>query len=335
MRIARIALLISVVATAGFAQNNRSAVSLTGNDAATCTVPDPCRTFDTAMSKTNSGGEVIVLSSAGYGPFTVTKSISIIAPPAYHAAMAPTSGSAITIAAGVTVVLRNLYLNSLGADIGIQMEASGSIVHVENLVINGFTLSGIKACCIFPATSEMFIKDTEIRGCGDGIYTYVSSGNLKVFVDHTRLEANSVNGMSVNQNSTVAANQSLAAGNGGNGFYVTLGKLTVSNSVASANETGFRAYGGQLAAHGCEASDNGNGFLTYAGGVMTVSNSLATRNIEGIVSLDGRAFISNNTVTDNGTGLHVTTGFMESLGNNMVRGNTTNINGSVTPVTGN
>src|SRR5438876_10489433 len=120
MRNFRLAVVVILLVPGVFAQNNRSAVSLTGNDAATCTVPDPCRTFDTAMSKTNSGGEVIVLSSAGYGPFTVTKSISIIAPPAYHAAMAPTSGSAITIAAGVTVVLRNLYLNSLGADIGIQ-----------------------------------------------------------------------------------------------------------------------------------------------------------------------------------------------------------------------
>ena len=42
-----------VVSSALFAQNNRSAVSLTGNDAATCTVPDPCRTFDVAISKTN------------------------------------------------------------------------------------------------------------------------------------------------------------------------------------------------------------------------------------------------------------------------------------------
>src|SRR5437667_11616910 len=93
-----LAVLVSMLmATSVFAQNNRSAVSLTGNDAATCTVPDPCRTFDVAISRTNAGGEVIVLSSAGYGPFTVTKSISVISPPAYHAAIAPTSGDAITL----------------------------------------------------------------------------------------------------------------------------------------------------------------------------------------------------------------------------------------------
>src|SRR5437016_10270870 len=88
-----------------FGQNNRSAVSLTGNDAATCTVPDPCRTFVVAISRTNAGGEVIALSSAGYVPFTVNKSISIISPPAYHAAMAPTSGDAITINVDTALVV--------------------------------------------------------------------------------------------------------------------------------------------------------------------------------------------------------------------------------------
>src|SRR6266702_2956380 len=50
----RVAVLVAIlIATSLFAQNNRSAVSLTGNDAASCTVPDPCRTFDVAISKTN------------------------------------------------------------------------------------------------------------------------------------------------------------------------------------------------------------------------------------------------------------------------------------------
>src|SRR5437667_1651915 len=122
----KIAVLLSIlICVSAFAQNNRSAVSLTGNDAATCTVPDPCRTFDVAISKTNAGGEVIVLSSAGYGPFTVTKSVSIISPPAYHAALAPTSGDAITINVdNALVVLRGLTLNgSLGGQNGIPFTA--------------------------------------------------------------------------------------------------------------------------------------------------------------------------------------------------------------------
>src|SRR5438128_10105004 len=135
----KIAVLLSIlICMSALAQNNRSAVSLTGNDAATCTVPDPCRTFDVAISKTNTGGEVIVLSSAGYGPFTVTKSISIISPPAYHAAMAPTSGDAITINVdNAVVVLRGLTLNgSLGGYNGVTFSgaatASNSSLYIEN-----------------------------------------------------------------------------------------------------------------------------------------------------------------------------------------------------------
>src|SRR5438132_10312026 len=135
-----IAVMVSIlIATSLFAQTNRSAVSLTGSDTATCTVPDPCRTFDVAISKTNPGGEVIVLSSAGYGPFTVNKSISIISPPAYHAALAPTSGDAITVNVdNAVVVLRGLTLNgSLGGNNGItftgQMVASSNTkLYVEN-----------------------------------------------------------------------------------------------------------------------------------------------------------------------------------------------------------
>src|SRR5436309_13921241 len=130
--------------SAVFGLNNRSAVSLTGSDMASCTVLDPCRTFDVAISKTNSGGEVVVLSTAGNGPFTVTQSVSIISPPAFHAALAPTTGTGITVnAPGATVILRNLYLNSLGAGTGISI-TTGTIVHIEGLVINGFAGNGIE-----------------------------------------------------------------------------------------------------------------------------------------------------------------------------------------------
>src|SRR5436853_4591474 len=101
--------LLFLAAVPLIAQNNRSAVSVTGSDAATCTVPDPCRTFGVALSKTNSGGEVVVLSSGGYGPFEVFQSVTIVSPPGIYAAIAPpSSGTAIRISgpSGNSVVLR-------------------------------------------------------------------------------------------------------------------------------------------------------------------------------------------------------------------------------------
>src|SRR5437660_8336392 len=92
-----LAALIVAIPLIANAQNTRSAVSVTGSDAATCTVPDPCRTFGAALSKTNSGGEVIVLSSGGYGPFTVSQAVTIVSPPGIYAAIAPASGIGISI----------------------------------------------------------------------------------------------------------------------------------------------------------------------------------------------------------------------------------------------
>ena len=332
-------------------------------------VPDPCRTFDVAISKTNAGGEVVVLSTAGYGPFTVTKSVSVISPPAYHAAMAPTAGAAITInTAGVTVILRNLYLNSLGAPTGIAMTADASVVHVENLVINGFTGNGIEANGNFSATSQMFIKDTEVRSSGQsGIFAGPSAGKLTLAVDRARLEANvyglvmdsgvemvmrdstalnsSSVGVYVRDNGVLAPatawiDRSMSAQNLAAGFLAQVGGLlTISNSVAARNSDGFRAENfSQLAADHCVASDNTNGFLLVDGATMTVSKSMATRNsADGIAAINsGTAFVSENTVTKNIVGLHVTgTAVMESISNNMVRGNTTNVSGTVTGVAAN
>ena len=363
MREIGVAIAVSVLCClSGFAQNNRSAVSLTGSDTASCTVPDPCRTFGVAMSKTNVGGEIVVLATAGYGPFTVDRSISLISPPAYHAAMAPTAGTAITISTpNVTVVLRNLYLNSLGASTGISITADNSIVHVENLTINGFVGNGIEATGNFPGTTQVFIKDSEIRGCGYGIYGFPLGGTLKLFVDRTRLEANqqegiflyaselvmrdsavvgsSFSGIQADYAAKADVDRSVVAESGNYGFYAFGGQITVSNSLASRNETGFRVENvGSLAADHCVSSKNANGFLVTTGGTMSVSNSMATFNIgDGIAAIDpGSAYVSGNTVTYNGVGLHVTgAATMQSLGNNMVRANTTNVSGTVTTVAGN
>ena len=137
-----------------------------------------------------------------------------------------------------------------------------------------------------------------------------------------------------NGRSKAWVDSSVAAQNGGVGFYIQDGVLTVSNSLSAGNSDGFRAeFVSQLAAHDCVASDNTNGFLVYLA-TMTVSSSLATRNsADGIATNYGTVYVSGNTVTNNSVGLHVIgAAIMESIGNNMVRGNTTNVSGTVTTV---
>ncbi len=58
----------------------RTFVASTGNHSNPCSLNQPCRSFTAAIAHTNAGGEVIVQDSAGYGPVTIPKSVSIIAP---------------------------------------------------------------------------------------------------------------------------------------------------------------------------------------------------------------------------------------------------------------
>src|ERR1700747_3305666 len=94
--------------------NNRSAVSVNGNDLNPCTVASPCRSFTAAIALTNPGGEVIALDSAGYGPFAVPSSLTISGAPGVHAAITVTlvSGIGITVNAAATdnVTLRSLVV---------------------------------------------------------------------------------------------------------------------------------------------------------------------------------------------------------------------------------
>jgi len=307
-----------------FGQNNRSAVSLTGNDAATCTVPDPCRTFDVAISKTNAGGEVIVLSSAGYGPFTVNKSISIISPPAYHAAMAPTSGDAITVNVdNALVVLRGLTLNgSLGGVNGITFTggatASNTRLYVENCVISGFSNYGVN----FARNGTLFISELIARENSNAIVVDGSSGlPSSASIDHALMEKNVYDGLKV-LNAIVAIRNSIAANNGNIGFNaLAFGSGTIAD----------------LTAEMCQSTLN-SGYGFSAGGSsgtaqLMVSNSVAASNpnVGIFANSNGTVWASNDTVTRNGIGMEqFSAGVFESRGNNTVRGNQANTSGTIT-----
>ena len=92
-RISLFSLFAFLVAAVATAQNNRSAVAVSGNDLNPCTVASPCRSFAVALAHTVAGGEVIALESGGYGPFTVTQSVTVSGAPGVHAAITATSGN--------------------------------------------------------------------------------------------------------------------------------------------------------------------------------------------------------------------------------------------------
>src|SRR5512134_3009705 len=77
-------LLLGAASLTAFAVQ-RTFVASYGQDTNPCTLASPCRTFTQAMLNTDTNGEVLVLDSAGYGAFTITKSVSVIAPDGVYA----------------------------------------------------------------------------------------------------------------------------------------------------------------------------------------------------------------------------------------------------------
>jgi len=168
---------------------NRVFVSArSGNNANACdNIATPCQTFAGAVLQLNPGGEAIVLDSGGYGPVTITQSLTIEAPPGVLAFIHPPAGDAITINAGAgdVVVLRGLVLNGGTGSVGIIVNTAGK-VYIENCVISGF--GGVTGSGIFvgAAGSKTFVKDTISRQNGDGAVF----ANGRASIDHCRFEGN-------------------------------------------------------------------------------------------------------------------------------------------------
>jgi hypothetical protein len=72
-------LAAALMITQAQALSTRTYVSTqSGNDSNPCTSTAPCRTFARAIKETAADGEIDALDSGGYGPVTITKSISIV-----------------------------------------------------------------------------------------------------------------------------------------------------------------------------------------------------------------------------------------------------------------
>ncbi|MEO8674198.1 MAG: right-handed parallel beta-helix repeat-containing protein [Casimicrobiaceae bacterium] len=207
---------IGIVNTADAGQ--RTFVASHGLDTNSCTLSAPCRSFGTAIAQTATGGEVIVLDSAGYGPVTIGKSISLIAPAGVYAGVTVSSGDGIVInAAGSTVILRGLSINGLGGAIDVHAMQVASL-HIENCVISGATSHGVLNEA---PGSVLSVLDTVVRGNGGAGISVAA--NSAVVIDRTRVEKNGADGFFLATSTgeaTATLTNSVFAYNGANGIAV-------------------------------------------------------------------------------------------------------------------
>jgi Right handed beta helix region len=282
MSMKKLALLVAVVAATAVgsatahAQNARTWVSGTGTNNSQCSVTQPCATFAQAIAATASGGEIDCLDPGGFGPVTISISVTIDCEGA--------SNGGITVSSGtnaITINTTNIVVNLIGLDI------NG----------NG-TNSGDHAGVIITAAAYVTIRNCKIYGFPMGFGIYVNSGTL------------------------VADNVFVAGNSYGILAYDTVGvaNMTVRNSNISNNNN-----------DGIAVVVSGG---THAG-VTIEQTTLAFEYVGLLVTPSAIAVIGGSTIVNNTYGVDVSNGgTLYSFMNNQIGGNSTDIDGAITPYPG-
>jgi len=285
------------------AATNRAFVASFGNDvnaATNCTIGMPCRGFATALTITNSGGEIVALDSAGYGPVTIDRSVSIYGPDGVYAGITVASGNGVTIStAGVDVVLKGLTINGVGGANGILM-TNGASLRVENCTVTGFKSAQNVAAINVRALATVVVSNTTVANSYVGI---VLDGGAHANLSHVKASGATFAGIALagasNATTTAVVSDTMAFDNVlGYGIAVVgqnisvgsfggctscVRKISVVNSVASGNSSGMAALG--------------------AGATMNVSTSSAANNSAFGFDQSNSAILrsaQNNMLADNG-----------------------------------
>jgi hypothetical protein len=298
--------IVFAIASSPALAANRTFVSGVGTDTGTCPITTPCRTFAYALTQTSPSGEIVVLSSAGYGAVTINKAVSIINTSNY-AAITVASGNGITINAGAgdSVVLR-----------GISLDGSGSIAS------NGIVFSSGGNLTIDQCNMQNFAANT--GGVGYGILLQPAAGNHTIIISNTTSSNNVEAGVAYQPPAGTATSgiviDHVSANNNGTGIEIDgpgsggAVSASISNTIASGNGIGYNF----------ESMGNASLDLSYASGNSQYGIYLGNAT----VAL-GRSVLMNNAV-----GLNLAAGgIVNSYKDNRIAGNGTNVSGTISTAT--
>jgi hypothetical protein len=309
--VAGIALALSVLTSTGaMATAQRTFVASYGNDANACSLPLPCRGFAAAVAQTISGGEVIVLDSAGYGPFIITQAVSIIAPPGVYAGVFVSSGTGIVVnPGGGKVVLSGLTINGTGGGAcGIDFQ-SGTTLRVERT-----TVVGVGGCGIYAVQTDkratLTIHDSAFIGNSSGLYASFMgvAALLTIEIDGSRFEESPLSHGFVLMDNVAGVVSASSFSHNYFGYGVNLNpsgpsaaiNVTFRNCVFSANNIGITAGGAVTTTTIAQVTDSDIsenaelGINAGTGATLVLSNTTVTRNAGGIeLSSDVLSFQDN------------------------------------------
>lgn len=257
-------------------------VSTKGNDANPCTLAQPCRSFAAGVAAASPSGKVVAIDSGDYGPFTVTKALTIEAAPGVHAGIAVFTGAGVTVNASLSedvIILRGLAIHNSGGEDGINIFSGQT--HIEKCSITGFKSFDVgDGSQAIHTMKEAFIDDSIL--VGNDVAVWVDGPLALAWVNRTRVETNSM------------------------GIFVSCDARAITrDSVISNNSEGVRT--------GCSAPSvlvedtllarNVTGITSEDTSVIRVTGSSVIYNVIGLNQVGESSLLSrgDNTVEANGT----------------------------------
>jgi hypothetical protein len=267
-------------------------VSGVGDDVNPCSRTAPCKTFQGAISKTATNGEINCMDPGGFGAVTITKSITIDC----HEMPAgittgPGTGIVINLTTSLTadplqtVRLRNLNIDGTGTSTctgiscGVRLGARGinilnaAQVFLDDMMVWNFAGEGVRDARTTGGGAKLHIRNSIIRdNAGVGIVVAGTVG-VNAIVDNSQVHLNSF-GIAVAANNTAMVNRSTFTGNGTGVEADANGSLSVDGSTISSNTTQ-----GVLANAGSTVRLSNNNIAFNATGVTGATTSFGNNRI--------------------------------------------------------
>jgi hypothetical protein len=244
------------------------------NDTGTCAISAPCRTFAYALTQTAQNGEIVVLSSGGYGVVTITQSVSIINTSNFAGVTVASGGTGITINAGTndSVTLRGLTVDGGGTGSnGVVFNSGGELTIDQCDVMNfvGASAATGNGIIIQPASGNhnIVITNTTASNNKYGVHYFPPSGSTAttgIVIDRVNATNNeygiSINGSNSSGTANASISNSIASVNTFDGLYFQNVTASLDASNASSNATdGIQMSSGTTLALGRSVLMN-NGF---------------------------------------------------------------------------
>ena len=241
--------------TVAHAQATRTWVSGTGSDANPCSRTAPCQTFAGALNKTATNGEISALDPGGFGTINITKSITLNGDGTLASILnAGTTGIIVNITTNLAtdkVLVRNVSIQGAGTGTDGVRIIDGAEVILDNVTINGFTDAGVDVTQ--SQASNVFLKNVRISKGAVGVRTQSTSGLVVGNLENVAIDGMTSHGMEAVNNTLMVLRNVETSRNGGSGVRSAAASndLSIINSVASFNVTGYQVVAGTIRIANC------------------------------------------------------------------------------------